>query len=218
MVSGTETVADSMIAVYADHQIDRKPYQPRKFDRRLGIAPPTVWLAGRMPDDPELVLECGGVRLVIKPRMLRALGDLLAAQIAVDDAMADMEEPRTVLRVVGRDGSVTHPIACEFRMAAQIDERPLPECSWSEQADKSFGCQLCGITIEPGDDRYADLARFFGGDGLSDRERKVIASVLRALAGKPRAADLERFAAALLAREPDALAIVRAAVVEVDRA
>jgi hypothetical protein len=171
-----------------------------------------------MAEDGELVLSCGGVNLVITPRMLTALGDCIAAQIAVDEAMDELPEPRPMLRLVGQDGSVTHPIACEFRMAAMIDGRPPPACTWGVLSSSStFDCKLCGLEVGPADERHAALAGFFGTDGLSERERKVIAAVLRALAGKPHAADLERFAAGLLALEPAAVAFVRAAVGEVDR-
>jgi hypothetical protein len=167
-----------------------------------------------VPDDHDLVLVCGGVRLVLTPRKLLALQDIIAAQIACDDV--ELPERRPVLRVLGADGTIEHPIACEYRVAAQIDERNPPICRWGPRTD-AFGCTLCGTVIERGDDRFPTLAGLFGGDGLSERERKVVAAVLRALASKAPAAGLERFAAGLLELEPDAVAIVRAAVLEVER-
>jgi hypothetical protein len=166
-----------------------------------------------VPDD-HLVLACGDVRIVLTPRKLLALQDIIAAQIACDDA--DVPDRRPVLRLLEPDGTIEHPIACEFRVAAQIDDRDLPVCRWAPRTD-AFGCTLCGTVIEIGDDRYPTLVGLFGGDGLSDRERKVIAAVLRALANKAPAAELDRFAAGLLELEPGAVAIVRAAVLEVER-
>ncbi|HVI04130.1 MAG TPA: hypothetical protein VM869_35810 [Enhygromyxa sp.] len=179
-----------------------------------------------MPDNIEpLVLVCGTETLELTPARLRKLGELIDFELELDaarDSIVGAKPP--LLRLAHADGSIVHPIACDPRIYAGMDKKPLPECRWREQDDGTFACQLCDHVVRIGEPRHVELALLFGEGGLTPRERKLIVAVLRAIAAAPRdlgatldlESELEGFAARLLDLEPGALAVVRQALSEID--